>query len=166
MTDTDMQEVWRTVPGYAPYQASTLGRIRRNGRVLVMTLDRKGYPRVTTSIAGTRHLKMVHRLVAEAFIGPMPNNKTETNHKNGLKTDNRPENLEYVTCSENKHHASRLGLAAKGVGHGLHKLTADDVRGIRRLASKFSQRALGKLFDVSEKTIWDIIHDKTWRHVA
>ena len=67
-----------------------------------------GYHRVGLFYLGKSHNKYVHRIVAEAFLGP--SDGREINHKNGNKTDNRVENLEWVTRSENvKHNYYELG---------------------------------------------------------
>lgn len=91
------------------YEVSTLGRVRnkRTGRVLKPTLSR-GYEKVTLCWNGERKNAQVHRLVLMAFrhLG----DGLECNHINGVKNDNRLENLEWVTCSQNHHHAVRLGL--------------------------------------------------------
>lgn len=66
-----------------------------------------GYLRVTLCKDGKHYLKLVHRLVAETFIRN-PDNKPQVNHKNGNKADNRVENLEFCTCSENNLHKFRV----------------------------------------------------------
>ena len=108
-----------------------------------------------------------HILVAKYFIGPKPD-KHEVNHKNGIKTDNRLENLEYVTGSENMKHAYRLGLQkpTKGSECSWAKLTEAEVLRIR--SGEFAgwkQEDIGKLFNASQERISSILLRKSWKHI-
>ena len=89
--------------GYVYTRKTYRKRIHRNSN--------KGYPQVTISIHNKITLRLVHRLIASAFHGQPIG--LEVNHKNGMKDDNRPENLEWVTRSENHLHAYRNGLKGK-----------------------------------------------------
>ena len=94
------------------YSASNMGRIKNNitGNVLKPIDFSKGYKKVNLHLEnGKRLTRQVHRLVAMAFI-PNPENKPEVNHKNGNKSDNRVDNLEWVTSEENRKHAYDTGL--------------------------------------------------------
>mgnify|MGYP002623309336 CR=1 FL=1 len=93
------------------YQVSTLGRIRRrhDGKILALYSHEKGYLKVDLEHRRARKKCRVHRLVAEAFV-PNPFGYPQVNHINGIKTDNRAENLEWVTNQMNIDHAWRNGL--------------------------------------------------------
>jgi hypothetical protein len=99
--------------------------------------DRAGYHTVTILERGKRHTKFVHRLVAEAFLNN-PFNKAEVNHINGLKTDNRLENLEWVTHSENMQHAHDNGLC-----NPITKAVFDDIQELSYKSVKEAAEALG-----------------------
>ena len=99
-------ESWKDIPGYEGYyQVSSQGNVRnsRNQRILKPRPNFGGYMQFTLSVNNRCHYELAHRLVAQAFI-PNLENKTQINHKNGNKIDNRIENLEWCTPSENQHH--------------------------------------------------------------
>lgn len=117
-------EQWKQVVGYEGlYEVSDNGRIRSidraikrcdgvewqlQGVVRVQPIDKRGYPSVVLSKDGVRKTHRVHRIVMDAFAPS--GRKREVNHIDGNKINNRLENLEWATSSENKIHASRTGL--------------------------------------------------------
>lgn len=101
---------WKDIPNYTGvYQASRCGKIRRHpgnrynsGRILKGILNHAGYRVVSLSRVGIAERSLgVHRMVMWAFVGV---SDKDVNHINGIKTDNRLENLEYVTKRENMNH--------------------------------------------------------------
>lgn len=123
-------------------------------------IDRSGY--LHGLINGRS--RSYHRIIAECFV-PNPYNKPDVNHINGIKTDNRVENIEWCTRSENIIHAYRTGLenSSVGVNHHASKLNDDAVRYIRQ--SSKSSYELAKELNVDSSTIRDARNNKTWRHV-
>ena len=116
-----MEEEWKDIEGYEnKYQVSNLGRVKRilyknqystkpKENILAKRCDGKGYAQVILYKNGKGKSIKVHRLVGKAFI-PNTENKPQINHINGIKDDNRVENLEWCTNRENQIHAFKIGL--------------------------------------------------------
>lgn len=185
-----MEEIWRGVRGFEGlYEVSSLGRIRSVARILVtcngvhrklpsriIKLHKKwGYYFINLNHNYETESRYVHRVVAEAFYGP-PNgdlDQTQVNHINGVKTDNRVENLEWCTRSENALHSSRVLLNSqklpRGVQHRDCRFSEDDVQYIRThyvpRHPEFGARALARAYGVSHSSIRKIIKRKSWEHI-
>jgi len=110
-----------------------------------------------------------HRAIALAFLGPPPEGKSEINHKNGVRDDNRLENLEWVSRSENQLHRYRVLKHNRGEDRPLAKLREDDVRIIRASYRKGERghtlRALAERFGVAPSVIRQVLSGRTWRFV-
>jgi hypothetical protein len=125
-----MQEIWKEIKGYEGYfEVSNLGNFRSKDRIIKYKRSGtrlypgkslktetiiEGYQRIVLMKEARRRRYMCHRIVAQEFI-PNPDNKPFINHINGNKQDNRVENLEWVTQSENELHSHNiLGNTMKG----------------------------------------------------
>ena len=178
-----MSEQWKDIPGYAGlYQVSNMGNVKSldrrvdNGqggtnivqeRILKPICSTNGYAHVSPSRNGKVKNCLVHRLVLMTF-NRMPEDGEGCNHINGVKDDNRIENLEWTTQLENIRHAiDVLGKDTKGEGNGHSKLTEADVLEIRKLhaTGRYLQRELGKMFGVDKTTIGCMVRRDTWTHI-
>ena len=125
-------EIWKPIPGAEGYEVSNLGNVRNANKTTHLALSiLNGYYKVCLGKYGTY---LVHRLVAQTFI-PNPKDKPQVNHINGNKRDNRAENLEWVTASENTQHAVKTGLkvytpeVCKAISNSLKgKLKSEEAR--------------------------------------
>lgn len=171
-------EIWKPIPRFSGhYSASSLGNIRRDtsgtgtfiGRVLAQKLGERGYYMVAPSVIGLKQRSfVVHRLVLEAFAGEPEGARKYANHINGVKTDNRAVNLEWVTWSENIAHAYRTGLHGHYAGSrsSAAKLDESQVREILRLvAARAYRKDISALFGISTKAIDEIVSGAHWKHV-
>jgi len=97
-----MKEIWKPIEGFESYEVSNLSRVRRakNGRIITPVVLNTGYLVVRFSINRKVYTKLLHRIVAKAFI-PNPNNYPVVNHINEDRKDARIENLEWCTQSNN-----------------------------------------------------------------
>lgn len=132
---------------------------KANGRRVKPQINGTGYYRV--SIGGK--LQFVHRLVAKIYI-PNPENKPQVNHKDGNKLNNCVENLEWVTNRENSIHALKTGLQPIEERHKCAKLTRAQAQFIKS-HDEMPRKQLAELFNISENTISDIRHGRSWKTV-
>lgn len=149
------------------YWVSNCGRVFKGNRELKKNKATNGY--VTTSIKyidGTRKVKLVHRLVAEAFI-PNLENKPYVNHINLVKNDNRIENLEWVTPKENNQHAHDNGAFRSNGAHH-HAVFSDDV--IHKICEMIQEGRrtidICNFMKVPKHLVADIRIRRIWAHIS
>jgi len=183
-------EIWLPIPNFEGYyEASNMGRIKsldrtiekpdeKTGKISYMT--RRGkifkirfkhnrrYMSIRLSKNGKTVGYPIHRIIAMIFV-PNPDNKPQVNHINGIKTDNRAENLGWVNNSENILHAIDSGLMKYAIGesHGSAIFTEDNVLRIRELyaSKKYNLEEIGKMFNTNRSRIHEIVKRKTWKHI-
>lgn len=172
-------EVWKKVVGFEDYYlVSSLGRIYSNlrmpkisgvghrslgGKIMNAEVAHNGYLRVRLQANGISKKEAVHRVVMASFVGPIGDFQT-VNHINGIKTDNRLENLEYLTMSENNAHAFRIGLRSNNEPRPYNGLTDDQAVELLKLRSEGVKFAdLAQLFNVSITTVSRITQDKGYK---
>lgn len=163
---TTEEKAWRTVTDNPNYEVSNTGDIRHKGKkkILKLRTSKWGYKRARLSVSGINGGKLyaVHRLVASAFI-PNPKNLPQVNHKDGDKSNNNVDNLEWVTAKENTLHAVRTGLLKSGdKSHRtiIHKNELVEVCGLRELGLSYKQ--IGEMYNVEKSTISAIIRSKRY----
>lgn len=132
------------------------------GRHLKIKTKPNGYLTVALCKHSKVKFKYTHRLVAEAFI-PNPENKPQVNHINGIKSDNRVENLEWITAHDNLIHARTTGLIASA-----GSLNEVQVLEIATLLNRgdLLQREIADIYQVSRHTVTDINNGNTWSNLT
>ena len=185
-------ETWKKIEGFEDwYSISSYGRLKttnwRNARKTRIIKTCGEYPQtMIKSKCGKYRTVKIHRLVANTFI-PNPENKPQINHINGIKNDNRVDNLEWCTNSENIQHAYANGLMkitqetidkcnatkdknnshARGEKNAFSMLTDEKVLEIRAKFKPrvYTRKMLAKEYGVKEATIKDVVLRKSWRHI-
>lgn len=156
------------IPGF---YADSNGNIYNSAFIKIHTFE-SGYPSPKNGsrylyVNINRKLYLVHRIIAKTFI-ENPNNLPQVNHKNGVKSDPRVENLEWCSRKYNQEHSHNiLGNNNKGENNVTSKLTNEEVLQIVNLINKgYTQRDVAKMFGVSKSTIAFINNGSTWTHVT
>jgi hypothetical protein len=136
-------EIWKPVVGYeGKYEVSNMGRVKslnfaRKGEEGIMkpnfTIKKNGYLFVNLRKNGKTKGRLIHRLVYDAFCGNLPkfvvtqkgDERMELNHINEIKTDNRVENLELITCRQNNNHGTHNERSGFNRRHKVYQYTTD-----------------------------------------
>jgi NUMOD4 motif/HNH endonuclease len=182
------EEQWRPIAGFeGMYSVSDMGRVRSEARTCVTphyptgrTYKSKvlepydnqyGYLYVSLPVDAGKKKFRIHRLVAMAFLpNSDPRFGLDVNHKNGIRHDNRAENLEWATRSENLTHGYRSNKTphrkAKGEESGASILTEAQVYEIRRRRDAGETcDSLAAAFGIDRTNAWSIGKRKTWKHL-
>ena len=153
-------ELFKVIEEFPNYQISNLGNIKNNKDILLKIgkrISNSGYIQVRLSKEGKYYYRYIHRLLAKAFL-PNPNNYRTINHINGNKHDNRVENLEWLTHSENMKHAYKIGL---------NRISEKQSEAIKKANTKYKK---GKpLSEEHKKKLGEALarrnKDKEWRKI-
>ena len=180
-----MKEIWKTIKEFEGlYEISNYGRIKSLGRKTCGTVNWKtlgidrirkkvltkwGYEIIALNLNGKAISKAVHTLVLNAFNQkPESTERLEANHKDGNKTNNRADNLEWVTSKENKKHAFDSGLCNHRRGEALYnsKFTTEQIIDIKtRLKQGIPGTVLAEEFNVVPSTINHIKTGRNYNHI-
>jgi hypothetical protein len=168
-----MSDIWRDVKGHeGRYQVSSSGQVRSLDRVTKTAKGSRYYKGRVLSLAPHSHgylvvnlrsgskggiVTYVHRLVADAFL-TAEENKTQVNHKDLNKTNNKVENLEFVTNFENSLHAFASGvLVGKTI---LNNVQRKEIRKLRKQGLKLKE--IAAQFNISESAVSEVARGTTW----
>lgn len=184
-----MKEIWKVAYNTnGLYLVSNKGNVKRSegfvknnknggvrkvgGKNLKPKTKSNGYLEVNLSFGGGLSKSFyVHILVASSFIKRIPEGYT-VNHKNGIKSDNRLDNLEIITYSENMRHSydvlGRKRSFPKGEGSHFSKLKSEDVKKILDVISKgeLTQKEVGNMFNISQSHVSRLKLKRSWSHLC
>jgi hypothetical protein len=160
-----MEEVWIQIKDATRYEVSNQGRVRNiaKGNLIKPWVNDRGYCFMDLRFDdGRKKTKRLHHIVMEAFVGERPNG-FQVNHRNRIKTDNRLENLEYVTSEQNVHHFMNW----PGVHHGRpRRLTESQaLKAIELQKEGLKPKEISSRLGIPTKYLTPALYAKTWKHL-
>lgn len=140
-------------------------RLRSTPRMLVWSVNPKdGYAHVRMSYPKPRQVS-VGRVVLEAFVGPAPEG-FEAAHQNGIRSDNRADNLKWMSPSDNCAQRKEHGTQPQGERVHFAKLNQDQVKEIRRLyAEGVRSDEIAAMFGICRRHVITLKNRKLWKHI-
>lgn len=172
-----MEEVWKDVVGHEGlYEVSNLGRIRSLPRITTSrpmkgkllstaTKDTKRYEKVCLSYNGNYKYYKVHQVVARAFIDN-PENKPQINHIDGNRHNNKVDNLEWVTSTENNSRAKKHGMLL-GENHQNTNYTEEQIKEVKLMLKQGLKNIdIERVTGINHKRISEIKCGKVWSHIV
>jgi hypothetical protein len=177
----DGVEEWRKIPSAPGYSVSSFGRVRRDagldhlgrkvptaGKCLTARIinARSGHYGVSLSCDGKKLDRLVHRLVAEAFLGDQPTDYPFVCHIDGNPQNNCADNLYWGSGTTNAEDRTRHGRTLRGDGVGNSKLSESDARSVLvAVRAGESQRSIASRLGISQGNVSMISTGKTWGHI-
>ena len=157
------------IKNYENYSVNELGEIFSTAkgyrRKLKPVMMNKGYLHVTLYSNKKPRKFLVHRVVAFAFLGDKSDN-LEINHKNKMRSDNRLENIEWVTRSYNAHHKYKTYQYPQGSMNCRSKLSEETVMKIKFYAKNGIRTCdISRKLNIHQSTISEIKQGRTWSHL-
>lgn len=169
------EEQWRVIPEFPDYSVSDIGRVKRTrdaktakaGRMMKPGLLPTGYATVVLRQNGRSITRYVHALVLSAFVGPRPSHVHQVAHANGLRGDNRLENLRWALPTENAADKKAHGTDQIGMKHHMRKITDMDVLEIRKLrAAGVYCKDIAAKYGLHAAYVSLVANGKRWGHLT
>lgn len=156
------EEKWVDAAGHQHYMVSSYGRVWSNRRRMILRVQMQYNGYVRAWLGRDQH-PLVHRLVLTSFVGTDPS-KPWANHRNGVRSDNRLDNLEWTTASENILHKIQVLGQGRLNTHPRTHLSIADVRDIRKeIQSGTKRRLLAECYGISLSTVHAIASHQNWK---
>lgn len=176
----DVTEEWRLIPKTERYEASSFGRIRRDGEIILGHMATGGYRKTRILFDGKwRHVNF-HRLIMLSFRGECPIGMV-VDHIDCNRDNNRLDNLRYLDAAENVRRPFRIGRGPVGDRHGRNtkpecsargervgtsKLTVADIHSIRAMRSDgLFLNQIAERIGISKSQVFNVVNNRSWRHV-